>query len=178
MELFFSFDKDEKNLIQTLACQPACNSCSCLTRTRELRKLWYKLLLLNSHRPVWVLLYLVQLWPLLLALDHVLPPKSFSCCVLGRTKRLGRTVQFSSRSCQETLVTRLDHVSIMAECEGASASVENEQTSEKMSLKAVVIGGTHAVGRYLLGDLLISKVVIIFMHLKYRDKEFWNSWVH
>ena len=63
-------------------------------------------------------------------------------------------------------------MSIMAECEGVSASVENEQTSEKMSLKAVVIGGTDAVGRYLLGDLLISKVVIIFMHLKYRDKEF------
>ena len=60
----------------------------------------------------------------------------------------------------------------MAECEGASASVESEQTSEKISLKAVVIGGTDAAGRCLLGDLFISKVVIIFMHLQYRDKEF------
>ena len=59
----------------------------------------------------------------------------------------------------------------MAESEGASASVESEQTSEKMSLKAVVIGGTGAIGRCLLGELLSSKVVIIFVHLKYRDKD-------
>ena len=54
----------------------------------------------------------------------------------------------------------------MAESEGAAASVESEKTSEKMSLKAVVIGGTGAVGRCLLGDLLSSKVVINFHAFK------------
>ena len=63
----------------------------------------------------------------------------------------------------------------MAESEGAAASVESKQTSEKMSLKAVVIGGTGAIGRCLLGELLSSKVVTIFMHLKYRDKKYSNS---
>ena len=47
----------------------------------------------------------------------------------------------------------------MAESEGAAASEVSEQTSEEMSLKAVVIGGTGAVGRCLLGDLLSSKVM-------------------
>ena len=54
----------------------------------------------------------------------------------------------------------------MAESEGAAASVESEQPCEKMSLKAVVIGGTGAVGRCLLGDLLSSKVVINFHAFK------------
>ena len=62
MHLLFLFDWDkrvEKILMQTLACQLSlvnshqllsCNSCSCLTRTRELRKLSCKLSLVNSHQ--------------------------------------------------------------------------------------------------------------------------------
>ncbi|XP_028411804.1 oxidoreductase HTATIP2-like [Dendronephthya gigantea] len=42
----------------------------------------------------------------------------------------------------------------MAESEGASANVESEQT---MNLKALVIGGTGAVGKCLVGELLSSK---------------------
>ena len=51
-QLLFLFNQDmrvEKTLIQTLACQLSCNSCSHLTRTWELRKLSYKLLLVNSR---------------------------------------------------------------------------------------------------------------------------------
>jgi hypothetical protein len=40
----------EKTLMQTLACQHSCNSCSRLTGTCELRKLSCKLSLLNSHQ--------------------------------------------------------------------------------------------------------------------------------
>ena len=53
MQLLFSFDQDvrvEKILIQTIACQPSCNSCSRLTRTWELRKLSHKLSLVNSYQ--------------------------------------------------------------------------------------------------------------------------------
>ena len=60
MQLLFSFDRDmrvEKTLIQTLAYQLSCNSCSRLTGTWELRKLSYKLLLINSHAT------LVLVWP-------------------------------------------------------------------------------------------------------------------
>ena len=52
MQLLSSFDQDirvEKTLIQTLACQLSCNFCRRLTRTSELRKLSYKLSLVNSH---------------------------------------------------------------------------------------------------------------------------------
>ena len=66
MQILFPFDRDmrfEKTLIKTLACQLhqlPCNFCSCLTRTRELRKLSYKLslsTLINSQVtlvPVWL----------------------------------------------------------------------------------------------------------------------------
>ena len=50
VQLLFSFDQDmrvEKTLIQTLACQLLCNPYPRLTRTWELRKLSYKLLLFN-----------------------------------------------------------------------------------------------------------------------------------
>ena len=60
MQLLFSFDRDmrvEKTLVQTLAYQLSCNSCSRLTGTCELRKLSYKLLLINSHAT------LVLVWP-------------------------------------------------------------------------------------------------------------------
>ena len=53
MQLLFSFDQDmrvDKTLIQILACQLSCNSCSCMSRTRELRKLSYKLSLLSCHQ--------------------------------------------------------------------------------------------------------------------------------
>jgi hypothetical protein len=52
MQLLFSFDggtKVEKTLMQTLASQLSCNSCSRLMGARELRKLSCKLSLLNSH---------------------------------------------------------------------------------------------------------------------------------
>ena len=58
MQLLFSFDWDtrvEKTLMQTLACQLSCNSCSRLTGTRELRKLSCKLSLVNSHQLSWKL---------------------------------------------------------------------------------------------------------------------------
>jgi hypothetical protein len=45
----------------------------------------------------------------------------------------------------------------MAESEGAAASEDSEQT---MNLKALVIGGTGAVGKCLVGELLSSKVKI------------------
>ena len=51
-QLLFSFDQDmrvEKTLIQTLASRLSCNSCSRLKRTLELKKVLYKLSLLNSH---------------------------------------------------------------------------------------------------------------------------------
>lgn len=83
-----------------------------------------------------------------------LPTKSSSRCALGFTKR------------QKRSVLRSNSYVNMAESEGAAASVESEQTSEAMSLKAVVIGGTGAVGRCLLGDLLSSKVVINFHAFK------------
>jgi hypothetical protein len=60
MQLLFSFDqgmKVEKTLMQTLASQLSCNSCSRLTGAWELRKLWCKLSLLNSHAT------LVLVWP-------------------------------------------------------------------------------------------------------------------
>lgn len=61
----------------------------------------------------------------------------------------------------------------MAESEGAAAaSAVSEQTSEEMSLKAVVIGGTGAVGRCLLGDLLSSKVMENSHAFKCRDKKY------
>ena len=47
----------KKTLLQTLASQLSCNSCSRLTRAWELRKLSYKLSLLNSHAT------LVRVWP-------------------------------------------------------------------------------------------------------------------
>ncbi len=43
----------------------------------------------------------------------------------------------------------------MAESEGAAACAEGKQT---MNLKALVIGGTGAVGKCLVGELLSSKV--------------------
>ena len=46
----------------------------------------------------------------------------------------------------------------MAESEGASAVAEDKQG---MNLKALVIGGTGAVGRCLVGELLSSKVKIL-----------------
>jgi hypothetical protein len=60
MRLLFSFDQGmrvEKTLMQTLASQLSCNFCSRLTRAWELRKLWCKLSLLNSHAT------LVLVWP-------------------------------------------------------------------------------------------------------------------
>ena len=63
MQILFPFDRGmrfEKTLIKTLTCQLPCNSCSCLTRTWELRKLSYKLslsTLINSQVtlvPVWL----------------------------------------------------------------------------------------------------------------------------
>ena len=60
MQLLFLFDQNmrvKKTLIQTLACQHSCNSCSCLTRTWELRKLSYKLSLVNTHAT------LALVWP-------------------------------------------------------------------------------------------------------------------
>ena len=59
-QLFFSFDQDtrvDETLMQALACQLSCNSCSRLTRTRELMKLSCKLSLVNSH------VTLVLVWP-------------------------------------------------------------------------------------------------------------------
>jgi hypothetical protein len=53
MQLLFSFDRGtrvEKTLMQTLASQLSCNSCSRLTGAWELRKFWCKLSLLNSHQ--------------------------------------------------------------------------------------------------------------------------------
>jgi hypothetical protein len=52
VQLLFSFDRGtrvEKTLMQTLASQLSCNSCSRLTGAWELRKLSRKLSLLNSH---------------------------------------------------------------------------------------------------------------------------------
>ena len=52
MQLLFSFDQDmrvDETLMQTHAYQLSCNSCSRLTRTRELMKLSCKLSLANSH---------------------------------------------------------------------------------------------------------------------------------
>ena len=46
----------------------------------------------------------------------------------------------------------------MAESEGAAASVEGEQA---MNLKALVVGGTGAVGKCLVGELLSSKVIYL-----------------
>ena len=60
MQLLFSFDQDmrvDETLMQTLACQLSCNSCSRLTRTRELMKLSCKLSLVNSRTT------LVLVWP-------------------------------------------------------------------------------------------------------------------
>ena len=60
MQLLFSFDQDmrvDETLMQTLACQLSCNSCSRLTRTWELMKLSCKLSLVNSHAT------LVLVWP-------------------------------------------------------------------------------------------------------------------
>ena len=60
MQLLFLFDQDtrvDETLMQTLACQLSCNSCSRLTRTRELMKLPCKLSLVNSHAT------LVLVWP-------------------------------------------------------------------------------------------------------------------
>jgi hypothetical protein len=60
MQLLVAFDwgmRVEKTLMQTLASQLSCNSCSHLTRTWELRKLSCKLSLLNSHAT------LVLNWP-------------------------------------------------------------------------------------------------------------------
>jgi hypothetical protein len=60
MQLLFSFDRGmrvEKTLMQTLASQLSCNSCSRLTEVWELRKLWCKLSLLNSRAT------LVLVWP-------------------------------------------------------------------------------------------------------------------
>jgi hypothetical protein len=56
----FSFDqamKVEKTLIETLACQLSCNSCSRLIKQWKLRKLSCKLSLVNSHAT------LVLVWP-------------------------------------------------------------------------------------------------------------------
>jgi hypothetical protein len=54
MQLLFSFDQGmmrvEKTLMQTLASQLSCNSCSHLTGPWELRELSCKLSLLNSHQ--------------------------------------------------------------------------------------------------------------------------------
>ena len=53
MQLLFSFDRGtrvEKTLMQTLASQLSCNSCSRLTGARELRKLSCKLSLLDSYQ--------------------------------------------------------------------------------------------------------------------------------
>ena len=46
---------------------------------------------------------------------------------------------------------------------GAEAAVESEQVTEDAtevpdSFKAIVLGGTGATGRYLVGELLSSKV--------------------
>jgi hypothetical protein len=52
-QLLFSFDRDmrvEKTLMQTLACQHSCNSCSRLTGTCKLRKLSCRLSLADSHQ--------------------------------------------------------------------------------------------------------------------------------
>ena len=60
MQLLFSFDQDmrvDETLMQTLACQLSCNSCSRLTRTWELMKLSCKISLVNSHAT------LVLVWP-------------------------------------------------------------------------------------------------------------------
>jgi hypothetical protein len=60
MQLLSSSDRGtrvEKPLMQTLASQLSCNSCSRLTGAWELRKLSYKLSLLNSHAT------LVLVWP-------------------------------------------------------------------------------------------------------------------
>jgi hypothetical protein len=53
MQLLFSFDRGmrvEKTLMQTLASQLSCNSCSRLIGARELGKLSCKLSLLSSHQ--------------------------------------------------------------------------------------------------------------------------------
>ena len=60
MQLLFSFDQDmrvDETLMQTLVCQPSCNSCSRLTRTSLLKKLSCKLSLAKSHATA------VVLWP-------------------------------------------------------------------------------------------------------------------
>ena len=44
------YTKTRIYIIQKLACKLSCNSCSRLTRTWELRKLLYKLSLINSHQ--------------------------------------------------------------------------------------------------------------------------------
>ena len=52
MQLLFSFDQSmrvDETLMQTLACQLSCSSCSRLTSTWELMKLSCKLSLVNSH---------------------------------------------------------------------------------------------------------------------------------
>ena len=58
--LVLAFDQDmrvDETLLQTLACQLSCNSCSRLTKTWELMKLSCKLSLVNSHAT------LVLVWP-------------------------------------------------------------------------------------------------------------------
>jgi hypothetical protein len=53
VQLLFSFDRGtriEKTLVQYLAWQLSCNSCSRLTEAQELRKLSWKLSLGNSHQ--------------------------------------------------------------------------------------------------------------------------------
>jgi hypothetical protein len=60
MQLLFSFDRGtriEKTLMQTLTSQLSCNSCSRLPEAWELRKLSFKLSLLNSH------VTLALVWP-------------------------------------------------------------------------------------------------------------------
>ena len=173
MQLLFSFEKDVrfvKTVIKTLACQLSCNSCSCLIRTRELKKTSIQTLafqLLSTR--------LSTASPSPAMASPTRAPYFTRVCGMGPNWTVfyqQKAPRPASSVLQNVSALRFSSYVNMAESEGAAASVDGEQTSEKMSLKAVVIGGTGAVGRCLLGDLLSSKVVIIFMHLKYRDKKF------
>jgi hypothetical protein len=65
MQLLFSFYRGtrvEKTLMQTLASQLSCNSCSRFTETRELRKLSCKLSLLKSHATLVLVLPRHESW--------------------------------------------------------------------------------------------------------------------
>lgn len=64
-----------------------------------------------------------------------------------------------------TKFIQVDLCTSMAESEGA-AEQSSPKVSEGMNLKALVIGGTGAIGKSLIGELLSAKVIVTYMPIE------------